>query len=156
MTCVSYGARWRHQNARKYSNSSVYELDSSSKTARKAKTRKTKINFREEAPGTTIGLQEEGARIRENWLVYWKTGINLCISYKRKVENRLLVYRGITVIRNTVSLMCKLSHLLCVVTKRPYTQSKPLRQLNGAMLTCISLFKPCCHIAVKAIFYTSQ
>jgi hypothetical protein len=41
----------------------------SSKTARKAKTRKTKINFREEAPGTTIGLREEGARIGENWLV---------------------------------------------------------------------------------------
>jgi hypothetical protein len=37
-----------------------------SKTARKAKTRKIKINFREEAPGTTIGLREEGARISEN------------------------------------------------------------------------------------------
>jgi hypothetical protein len=41
----------------------------SPKTARKAKTRKTKINFREEAPGTTIGLREEGATINENWLV---------------------------------------------------------------------------------------
>jgi hypothetical protein len=38
----------------------------SSKIARKAKTRKTKINFREEGPGTVIGLREEGARISEN------------------------------------------------------------------------------------------
>jgi hypothetical protein len=34
----------------------------SSETARLAKIRKTKINSREEAPGTTIGLREEGAR----------------------------------------------------------------------------------------------
>jgi hypothetical protein len=40
----------------------------SSKTGRKGKTLKTKINFQEEAPGM-IGLQEEGARISENWLV---------------------------------------------------------------------------------------
>jgi hypothetical protein len=58
----------------------------SSKTARKTKTRKTKINFREKA-------REEGACISENW----KTGINLCISYSRKLVNRLLVYRGIIV-----------------------------------------------------------
>jgi hypothetical protein len=69
----------------------------SSKTAHEAKTRKTKIDFREEAPGTTISLREEGARTSESWLVNWKTGINLCISYKRKLANRLLVYRGITV-----------------------------------------------------------
>jgi hypothetical protein len=41
----------------------------SSKTTRNAKTHKTKINFREEVLGTTIGLLEEGARISENWLV---------------------------------------------------------------------------------------
>jgi hypothetical protein len=41
----------------------------SSKMAREAKTRKKKINSREEAPGTTIGLREEGARISENLLV---------------------------------------------------------------------------------------
>jgi hypothetical protein len=41
----------------------------SSKSARKAKTRKTKIIFREEAPGKTIGLLEEGARVSENWPV---------------------------------------------------------------------------------------
>jgi hypothetical protein len=72
---------------------------SSSKTARKVKIRKTKINFPflPKAPGTTIGLLEEGARISENWLVNWKTSINLCISYKRKIVNWLLVYRGITV-----------------------------------------------------------
>jgi hypothetical protein len=46
--------------------------------------------------GTTIYLREEGARISENWLVNWKTSINLCISYKRKLVNLLLVYRGIT------------------------------------------------------------
>jgi hypothetical protein len=33
----------------------------------------------------------------ENWLVNWRAGINLCISYKWKSVNRLLVYRGITV-----------------------------------------------------------
>jgi hypothetical protein len=48
--------------------------------------------------GTTIGLREEGARIRENWLVNWKKRISLCISYERKLVNRLLVYRGTTVI----------------------------------------------------------
>jgi SH3-like domain-containing protein len=41
----------------------------SSKTARKAKTRETKINFRYFPTGTTIGLREEGARISKNWLV---------------------------------------------------------------------------------------
>jgi hypothetical protein len=41
----------------------------SSKTACKAKTHKTKINFQEEAMGTTIGLQEEVACISENWLM---------------------------------------------------------------------------------------
>jgi hypothetical protein len=41
----------------------------SSKTARKAKSHKKKINFQEEASGTTIGLQEEGALISENRLV---------------------------------------------------------------------------------------
>jgi hypothetical protein len=45
----------------------------------------------------TIGLRVEGARISENWLVNWKTGINLCVSYKRKLVNRLLMYQGITV-----------------------------------------------------------
>jgi hypothetical protein len=44
-----------------------------------------------------IGMREEGARIRENWLVNWKTGINLCISYSQKLVNQLLVYQGITV-----------------------------------------------------------
>jgi hypothetical protein len=39
------------------------------KTACKAKTHKTKINFREEALGTTIGLREEGAHISKNWLI---------------------------------------------------------------------------------------
>jgi hypothetical protein len=47
--------------------------------------------------GITIGLRKEGARISENWLVNWKKGINLCILYKQKLLNRLLVYRGITV-----------------------------------------------------------
>jgi hypothetical protein len=72
-------------------------LISSSKTARKAKTCKTKINFREEVPGTIIGLREEGAHLSEDWLVNWKTGINLCISYEQKLINSLRVYRGITV-----------------------------------------------------------
>jgi hypothetical protein len=58
-----------------------------SKTAHKAKTHKMKINFQEEAPGITISLREVGARISENWLVNSKTGINLCISYKRKLIN---------------------------------------------------------------------
>jgi histidinol phosphatase-like PHP family hydrolase len=41
----------------------------SSKIVHKAKTRKTKITFREEVPGTMISLKEEGARFSENWLV---------------------------------------------------------------------------------------
>jgi hypothetical protein len=41
----------------------------SSKTARKAKTRKMKISFPLLPTGTTIGLQEEGACISENWLI---------------------------------------------------------------------------------------
>jgi hypothetical protein len=53
----------------------------SSKTDHKAK---TKINFQEEALGTMISLLEEGAHISENWLVNRKTGINLCILYKRE------------------------------------------------------------------------
>jgi hypothetical protein len=44
-------------------------LISSSKISRKAKTRKTIINFQEEAPGTTISLREEGAQTSENWFV---------------------------------------------------------------------------------------
>jgi hypothetical protein len=39
----------------------------SSKTARKVKTRKMKINFQEEAQGTMISLREEAAHISENW-----------------------------------------------------------------------------------------
>jgi hypothetical protein len=69
----------------------------SSKTARKAKLAKRKLISHYFPTGTTIDLREEGARISENWLINWKTGINLCISYKRKLVNRLLVYRGITV-----------------------------------------------------------
>jgi hypothetical protein len=80
-----------------YSNPSVYKLNSFLQMACKAKTHKTKINFWEEFPGTVIGLREEGAHISENWLVNWKTGINLCISYKQKLVNWLLVYQGITV-----------------------------------------------------------
>jgi hypothetical protein len=48
--------------------------------------------------GTTISLREEVARTSENWLVNLKTGINLCISYERKLVKRLLVYRRITVL----------------------------------------------------------
>jgi hypothetical protein len=71
----------------------------SSKIACKGKTLKTKINFQEEVSGTTIGLWEEGACISENWLGNWKTGINLCISYKRKLTNQLLVFWGITILK---------------------------------------------------------
>jgi hypothetical protein len=49
----------------------VYELNS---FVIKAKTRKTKINFRGEAPVTTISLQEEGACISEKWLVNYDKG----------------------------------------------------------------------------------
>jgi hypothetical protein len=45
----------------------------SSKTACKAKNHKMKIIFpttsREEAPGTTTSLREEGAHISENWII---------------------------------------------------------------------------------------
>jgi hypothetical protein len=63
------------------------------KTARKAKTRKTKINF-------PLLLDGNNDRFRERKLENWKIGINLCISFKRKLVNRLLVYRGITVVRS--------------------------------------------------------
>jgi hypothetical protein len=49
--------------------------------------------------GITIGLWEEGARISENWLVNWRTGINLYISYKRKLVNRLLYTEGLLYLR---------------------------------------------------------
>jgi hypothetical protein len=85
----------------------------SSKTVRKTKTRKTKINFpllsEKRRRGTTIGLREEGARTSENWLVYWKTGINLCITCNRKLVNRLLLYRGITVLSSHLRL--EVSHV---------------------------------------------
>jgi hypothetical protein len=41
----------------------------SSKIARKAKSRKTKIISHYFPKGITIGLREKGARIRENWVV---------------------------------------------------------------------------------------
>lgn len=41
--------------------------------------------------------QEEGVRITENWLANGEEEINLCILYKRKFVNRLLLYRMITV-----------------------------------------------------------
>jgi hypothetical protein len=43
----------------------------------------TADNRREHAAGTTIGLQEEGVHISENWLTNWKTGINL----NKKTDN---------------------------------------------------------------------
>jgi hypothetical protein len=60
------------------------------KAARKEITRKTKINSHYFPTGTTIGLQEEWFHTSENWLVNWKTGINLCISYKRKLTYVLI------------------------------------------------------------------
>jgi hypothetical protein len=74
----------------------------SSKTARKAKTRKTKINF----PLLPDGNNNRFARRRSSYKrklarkLKKKTSIHLCISYKRKLVNRLLVYRGITVYGN--------------------------------------------------------
>jgi hypothetical protein len=76
----------------------------SSKTARTAKTRKTKINF----PLLPNGNNDRFARERSSYKQRLarklkKTRINLCISYKRKLVHWLLVYRGITVQHFTVS-----------------------------------------------------
>jgi hypothetical protein len=77
----------------------------SSKTACEAKTwkkKKIKLISHYFPAGITIDLREEGAHLSENWLIYiykkkTHTGINLCILYKRKLVNRLLVCQGITV-----------------------------------------------------------
>jgi hypothetical protein len=70
----------------------------SSKTALRWKLVKRKLISDYFPTRTTTGLWEEVAHISENWLANWKTGINLCISYKQKLMNRLLTYRGITVL----------------------------------------------------------
>jgi hypothetical protein len=70
----------------------------SSKTVCKTKTRKTKMNFPKLPDGNNNWFaKERRAHTSKNWLVNWKTSINLCILYKRKLVNRLLIYRGITV-----------------------------------------------------------
>jgi hypothetical protein len=51
-------------------------------------------------------LREEGAHISKNWLINWKTSINLCISYKWKLVNQMLVYRGITVHAEMSAFQC--------------------------------------------------
>jgi hypothetical protein len=76
----------------------------SSKTAHKVKTHKTKLIYYYFPKGTMISLWEEGTRISENWLVNWKTGINLCISYEQKLVNQLLVYWGITVLTSSLTI----------------------------------------------------
>lgn len=43
----------------------------------------------DKAVGTMILLWEEGVSVTENWLLNWKTGINLCISHKWKLTNQL-------------------------------------------------------------------
>jgi hypothetical protein len=70
----------------------------SSKTARKAKTRKTRITFLLLPDGNN----DRFARGRDSYKrksarKLKKIGIYLCISYERKLLNRLLVYRGIAV-----------------------------------------------------------
>lgn len=64
---------------------------------------------RENAMETTISLREEGARVSENWFVNWKTGINLCISYKQNLANWLLIYWRTTILFSPPHLLVTIS-----------------------------------------------
>jgi hypothetical protein len=97
-------------------------------------------------PGTVFSLQEKGARICENWLINWKTSINLCILYKRKLVNRLLIYRGIPVkgLFNLLSDMWNLVH-----SKKREVQVLKLEGCNVTKIFC-HLSLPC-HMVMRLI-----